>query len=173
MALNVNFRVVGVFCYLPNLSFPTLSPQSTVKQVMDEIKTTNPDFTYDAGHTKPVVDRIQYRFGNNSIIPPNSLRSSPGTRDIETNIGPTSMVLQFYRSVTGKIDGVPVELFITPKGQPSYATTALNADLVTPPSFQPEAFNLTWRLVQIQLDDESRTGFLTAKMEARNSRFRK
>lgn len=173
MALTVNFRVVGVFCYLPNLSFPNLSPKSTVKEVMDEIMATNHDFTYHAGDTKPVVDRIQYRFGSGSVVPPNSLRSKPGTRDIETAIGPTSMVLQFYRTVTGKIDGVPVELFITPKGQPSYAVTALDADLVAPPSFRPEAYNLTWRLVQIQLDDESRTKFLTAKMEAHTKRLRK
>jgi hypothetical protein len=173
MALTVNFRVVGVFCYLPNLSFPQLTPQSTVKEVMDAIAAQNPDFTYDAGGTPLKVDRIQYRFGASSVTPPNSKLASPGTRDIETSLSSTALVLQYYRSVSGLIGGVPVELVVPTVGQPSFAVTALDQGFAAPPSFQPVAYNLTWRLVQIQISDETRTKFLTAKLDARNKRSKK
>ena len=179
MALTVNFRVVGVFCYLPNLSFPQLSPQSTVKEVMDAIAAQNSDFKYDAGGTPLKVDRIQYTFGPTSIKPPNSRLFHPGdprqngTRDIETNLGNTALVLQYYRSVSGLVDGVPVELVLPTVGQPSFEITALNAGFTPPPSFQPVAYNLTWRLVQIQISDETRTKFLSAKLDARNKRLQK
>jgi hypothetical protein len=125
------------------------------------------------------VDRIQYTFGPTSIKPPNSRLFHPGdprqngTRDIETNLGNTALVLQYYRSVSGLVDGVPVELVLPTVGQPSFEITALNAGFSPPPSFQPVAYNLTWRLVQIQISDETRTKFLSAKLDARNKRLQK
>jgi hypothetical protein len=140
---------------------------------MDAIAARNPDFTYDAGGTPLKVDRIEYTFGAASITPPNSKLASPGTRDIETNLGNTALVLQYYRSVSGLVEGVPVELVVPTVGQPSFAITALNQGFTAPRSFQPVAYNLTWRLVQIQISDETRTKFLTAKLDARNKRQQK
>ena len=65
MALTVSLRVVGVFCYLKDVSLPQLSPQSTVQEVMDAIAAKIPAFTYESGEVaghKLLVDRIQYTY---------------------------------------------------------------------------------------------------------------
>jgi hypothetical protein len=174
MAVTVNFRVVGVYCLLENLSFPHLSPQSTVEQVMNEIQAHNPAFRFHGGQSNPLVDSIEYTFGPTSTIPPNSTHAGPGLRHLENDLGMSSArVLQYYRSVKGLIDGVEVELVVPTKGQPSYTTTSLDTGFTPPPSFQPLAYNLTWRLVQIQMNDHSRAKFITAKLEALSRRRQK
>jgi hypothetical protein len=176
MALTVNFRVVGVYCLLENLSFPHLSPQSTVREVMRAIKDQNEDFKFHPLDQSPILHSIEYTFRSSSQPPPNSTRAKPGKRHLENYFedgSPIARVLQYYRSVKGLIEGVPVDLVIPTVGQPSFATTPLNAGFNPPPSFQPLAYNLTWRLVQIQLDDESRAKFLSAKFETLNQRLQK
>jgi len=176
MPLTVNFRVVGVYCLLENLSFPHLSPQSTVQEVMLAIEDQNQDFKFHPRKGSSLVDYIEYTFGSSSTIPPNSNDAGPGKRHLENFIepgAPTARVLQYYRSVKGLIDGVEVDLVVPTQGQPSFATTALNAGFNPPPSFQPLAYNLTWRLVQIQMKEEARTKFFTAKLDSLNTRLQK
>lgn len=171
MALTVNFRVVGVYGYFENLMFLDLSPQSTVQQVMDKIADTNANFSYHSGGAPRLVDKIQYTFDRNSKAPPNSTFPFPGTRSIE-NAFPndqSAQVLQYYRSVKGKLGGQDVELALPTQGQPPFSQLPLNSGMPNVPGFTVAAYTLTWRLVEVPFTTATRSKFLSAKLDVLNS----
>lgn len=173
--MKVSFRVVGLFCYFENLEL-TSTPSDTIQTVMDEIKTLKPAFTYtaiDLGH-KLIVDKMGYDFTNGSTVPYNSSYRGSGTepigfRDLENNYNKTSLVWQYYRSVTGVFQGqsTPCEIKLINEGQPSFSVTPLNAYSsnfgAVPANFDIHTYNLTWRLVQIQMSAERQAKFMAAR----------
>jgi hypothetical protein len=171
MSLQISFRVVGIFCYFENLQLENLSPTSTVKEVMLAISQAKSDFSFKAGPTnsgKEIVDTLGYAFSDLSTTPYNtSRRPANGFRDMSVQLGNTSLVWQYYRSVTGTIDGATCEIKLITNGQPSFALLQLN-DFdpffgSIPSNFKIDTYNLTWRLVQIQLAPESVASFANAK----------
>lgn len=154
MSLQVSFRVVGIYCYFENLVLETVSPSSTVKEVMDAIAAVRPAFSYGGGDE---VSTMSYTFGPESTQPYNTLtRPSNGYREESELMGPGGgTVWQYYRSVTGAINGTNCEIKTISKGQPKFAATALNKDLNVPSGFDIATYNLTWRLVRIQMTPEA------------------
>ncbi len=172
--LVVSFRVVGIYCYFENLALQGVTPNSTVKDVMLAIKATPEGsfFNFESGAMpsgKEVVNKISYEFNDGSRTPYNtSARPANGYRDLENKLDAMPyLVWQYYRSVTGTIDNSVVEIKLISKGQPSFADQPLNYfDPYfgsIPASFVPSTYNLTWRLVQLQLSPEKVEKFQVAQ----------
>ncbi|MEL6863096.1 MAG: hypothetical protein AAFP19_01700 [Bacteroidota bacterium] len=175
MSLQVSFRVVGLYCYFENLQVPNVDPNSTVKEVMDQIVNMNLNFDYKTiefgDNKKLLVDEMSYTFTDQSRVPYNSSTPSNGPRDLSNVIAGTSLVWQYYRSATGSFDGgAPCEIKYITSGQPSFADTPMNAfDSrfgAIPPNFNISTYNLTWRIVQIQMAPELQARFMAAKAAA-------
>jgi len=179
MSLQVSFRVVGLYCYFQNLIVPNVTAASTVKAVMDQIVLLQPSFGYQSivlpGNDKEIVDEMSYTFGPNSTQPFNASQPTPGARSMVGTIGPTSLVWQYYRSVTGSIDGTVCEIKLIDDGQESFATQPMNAYDprfgAVPANFDISTYNLTWRLVQIQMSAENQARFMQAKADALKARL--
>lgn len=170
MSLQVSFRVVGLYCYFENLQLPNVTAQSTVQEVMNAVQDVESDFSYKSVNMggKEIVDTMSYDFTSSSKTPYNtSGRPADGPRDLSNQIGDTSLVWQYYRSVTGSIDGSVCEIKLLSQGQPSFATTPLDYNDSffgsLPANFQISTYNLTWRLVQIQMSPEKQANFMLAK----------
>jgi hypothetical protein len=177
MSLQVSFRVVGLYCYFQNLIVPNATADSTVKAVMDQIASLRPAFGYRSivlPNRKHIVDEMSYTFGPDSTRPFNSSQPAPGPRSLVGTIGPTSLVWQYYRSVTGSIDGTVCEIKLIDDGQESFATQPMNAYDprfgAVPSAFRISTYNLTWRLVQIQMSPENQAKFMQAKVDALKAR---
>ena len=78
--------------------------------------------------------------------------------------GQVSTVWQYYRNVSFSINGQlnpaqnPYNIITVSPGQHSFATTPLNQDVYFPPGESESsigAFNLTWRMVSIELTPEA------------------
>ena len=153
MSVTVSFRVVGLYCYFENLVLPNCTPSSTVQQIMDAIAAAQPAFSYGAGNE---VTEMAYTFSDSSTQPYNTLsRPKNGYRSESESIGSVANVWQYYRSVTGSINGTVCEIKIISPGQPKFNETALNQNLVVPAGFNISTYNLTWRLVRLQLTPEA------------------
>ena len=179
MTINVSFRVVGLYCFFENLEIPGLTEDSTVKEVMDAIAGMQTDFSYQSAmvNNKEIVDTISYTFSNDSQVPFNaSTPIAQGFRDLENQIGKLGTVWQYYRSATGSIDGgSPFEVKLLSRGQPSFAALPLNYNDPSlgsslPDGFEVGAWNLTWRLVQIQMSPERQAQFMQGKAESLRKR---
>lgn len=173
MSLQVSFRVVGLYCYFQNLNLENVSPGSTVQEVMDAIKAVEPSFDYSAVNLgeKSIVDTISYDFGSSSTTPFNSSgRPQDGPRDLSNTIADTSVVWQYYRSVTGSINGSVCELKLFSQGQPSFAIQPLDSNDEffgrIPEGFNLSTYNLTWRLVTIQMAAENQAKFIAARSKS-------
>ena len=176
--LQVSFRIVGLFCYFENIQLTDLTPSSTVKEVMDAIKSKQTAFNYKTvtlrkgtSNEKEIVEEMSYNFSQTSKTPYNTSGTpQDGKRSLINTHGDKSLVWQYYRSATGSVDGSVCEMKLFSKGQPSFATTALNMNDPFfgqfPSSFQLSTYNLTWRLVQIEITPEKQAEFLKAKAEA-------
>jgi hypothetical protein len=162
MSVKVNFRVVGLYCSLPGLRLARVTPKSTVKDIMLAIQAdpaSNFKFVeMQVFGNKLIVDSMSYKYVNGQSNKP--LNSSPtiqnGTRSLKNQLQTSPVAIwQYYRSVTGTINGTKCELKLFTKGQPSYALTALDANdpaLGTlPQGFIIDSYNLTWRLVRIEM----------------------
>ena len=180
MSIQVSFRIVGLYCYAENVLLPNSSPSDTVESIMTALKEQIPyDFVSGAlPNGKVIVDTLSFTYPDN-LTPPlkepfNSKNATEGFRDLSNNIGPTSLVWQYYRSVTGKIDGEVVEIKLLQRHQPSFTEQSLDFNDPffgnIPASFEPSTYNLTWRLVQIQMSPESQAKFIAAKAEALKKR---
>ena len=175
MSVQVSFRIVGLYCYAENVMLPDNDPGDTIESIMDALKTYVP-YGYVSGtlpNGKEIVDTLSFSYVGDQPplkVPYNAKNPTAGFRDLSNNIGPTSLVWQFYRSVTGKIDGEIVEIKLLQKGQPSFTDQVLNFNDPffgsIPDSFEPSTYNLTWRLVQIQMSPESQAKFIAAKAKA-------
>lgn len=173
MALQVSFRVVGLYCYFENLNLSTVSPTSTVKEVMDAIKQEKPGFDYQTikveNSQKEIVSELIYDFNNSSTQPYNTTaRPQDGRRELSISLTPSApaAVWQYYRSITGTLNGSTCELKLFNKDQPSFADLALNSNYdyfgSLPEGFQIRTYNLTWRLVTIQMTPEKQAEFMLA-----------
>ena len=172
MTLTVSFRVVGLFCYFENLQLENIEPTSTVREIMRAIVSKKPEYQYVSRQTKTgklIVESMSYVYSDSSTRPFNT-KDIPtnGFRDLSNLISldqPPSLVWQYYRSVTGTIGGKVCEIKLLQRGQPSFADTSINfydpffGELPPEDTFQVKSYNLTWRLVQIQLSEEKRILF--------------
>lgn len=167
MSVNVTFRVVGLYCYIPNQDLTTVDPSSTVESVMDAVAAQNPNFSYESmmlpANQKKLVDKISYTFDENSEQPPNSGVPKPGFRSEEIVLGPISLVWQYYRTVTVDLGGNIFEIKTNTPGQRSYADVALNEDVAVPDGANILSYNLTWRLVKIEMSPENMKNYMEAK----------
>lgn len=169
----VSFRVVGVYAYFENLDLPTVTPNSTVKEVMDAVVAARPAFSYMTINLsgKELVSEMTYTFGSGSSKPYSSSQPSPGTRSIPMNIANNgiSHIWQYYRSVTGSINGEVAEVKLFNEGQPSFAEREIGANNprfgVIPAAFNVSTYNLTWRLVAIEMAPAVQAMFLAAQAE--------
>ena len=162
MTTRVTFRVVGIYCYFPDLDLP-VEPTDTVQKVMDAIKIVRPAFNY--AYKGGTVDMMSYDFSDASTIPPNvygapANRPKSGPRDEEELVGSSqALAWQYYRSVSGTFgdDKSLYEIKIvndTPT-QPKFSETALNfGQQKGPANFTIVRYNLTWRLLKLQLSAE-------------------
>jgi hypothetical protein len=160
MAILVSFRVVGIYCYIP--FFPVnAAPETTVKSVMDAIVDANLGFGYQPNNGDS-VQTLSYDYREASTRPFNTVAlPTSGPRSLTENISDDpALVWQYYRSVSGVIDGARCEIKLVSGGQPSFATQPLNANDVDfgtlPSKFEIINYNLTWRLVQLQLSPEKK-----------------
>ena len=174
MTLTVSFRVVGLFCYFENLQLENIEPTSTVREIMRAIVSKKPEYQYVSRQTekgKLIIDSMSYLYSDSSTQPFNTSKEPHnGLRDLSNffpelgSVAP-SLVWQYYRSVTGTIGGKVCEIKLLQRGQPSFADTSINfydpffGELPPEDTFQVKSYNLTWRLVQIQLSEEKRILF--------------
>ena len=182
--ITVNFRVVGIYCYFPNMKLD-LEPSATIKDVHEKIVGMNPkphngifEIMYDNVNPKNLTG-FRYEYTNESEKPddatPSRIQSdedlirtlsetvtyAPG--DDPENADPREMrVWQYYVSAimeNAGSDRIIIARDPVLKGhQPSHATTPLNMGLPTQVleedyDFHVTAYNLTWRLVTINLND--------------------
>lgn len=160
MTTKVTFRVVGIYCYFPYLDLP-VEPTDTVKKVMDAIVSVQPAFNYtDKGGT---VDTMSYTFSDGSTRPFNTFgRPDNGPRDEQEVLGSSQALgWQYYRSISGKFPGddtlYEIKIANPTFSQPKYSQTALNVGMQVPSGFTIFNYNLTWRLLRLQLSPEAAT----------------
>lgn len=161
MTTKVTFRVVGIYCYFPYLELP-VEPTDTVQQVMDAIKIKRPAFNYAC--KDGTVDMMSYDFSTESTVPPNvygapAEKPKPGPRDEEELVGSSqALAWQYYRSVSGTIGDdkslYEIKIVNDTSSQPKFSETALNWGEQVPSGFSIVRYNLTWRLLKLQLSAE-------------------
>ena len=182
MAITVNFRVVGIYCYFPNVKLD-LEPSAKIKDVHEAIVEMDPkphngifEIMYDGLN----LTGFKYKYTNESILPPDATdyRAEGDDDNIrtlsETDDRKEMRVWQYYVSaIMEKAGSNRIIIARDPEQrdpQPSYATTRLNAGLPTQVleecGFQVSAYNLTWRLLTINLND----GAAQRKKERRGQR---
>lgn len=158
MTTKVTFRVVGIYCYFPYLDLP-VEPGDTVKKVMDAVVQAQPAFSYNG--KSGGVDTMSYNFSASSTRPPNT-SGVPGfgPRNEAESLGSSeALVWQYYRSVSGTFPGndtlYEIKIANPTFSQPGYSTTALNAGIQVPSNFTIFNYNLTWRLLKLQITAEA------------------
>ena len=179
MTIHVNFRVVGIYCYFPKMELD-VNPDAYIKDVHDAIVAKEPK--PHKGIFQIMDDGLQltgfkYEYTDESQLPPDATQSiaesdedrirtleetatyapgdDPGTAD------PREMrVWQYYVSAIMEKGSNRIIIARDPDlsgFQPSYATTPLNKGLPTQVlkdcGFHVTAYNLTWRLLTINLND--------------------
>lgn len=171
MALQISFRVVGIYCYFENLQLTTVTKDSTVQQVMDAIQAQPLGFSYNSIQMggKPIVTSMSYTYTNQSEKPFNASDPTPGPRTLSMPMD-ASQVWQYYRSVTGTINGAVCELKLFAQNQPSFADLPLDYNDpffgTLPEGFVVQTYNLTWRLVSIQMSPTKQAAYMAAHVEA-------
>jgi hypothetical protein len=159
MTTKVTFRVVGIYCYFPYLDLP-VEPGHTVKEVMDAIVQAQPAFSYFDPNGNVVT--MSYNYSEASTRPLNTVNPGPanGPRDEQEVVGSSqALAWQYYRSVSGKFPGddtlYEIKIANPTFTQPPYNQTPLNAGIQVPSGFSIFNFNLTWRLLRLQLSPEA------------------
>jgi len=178
-SFRVSFRVVGTYCYYESVDLGELyglSPASTMKEIMDKlVEHTGNQFSYSYGPADGgnVVVYMAYNFEGNSKVPYNTQysgghgRPGNGLRSVKQNIQDegTSYVWQYYRSVTGVLNGGgPYEIKnVSFDKQTPFDQRSFEDQLGLPPGFEVGAYNLTWRLVAVTLSSERADAFRVAE----------
>ncbi|MEM1319596.1 MAG: hypothetical protein AAGG75_05030 [Bacteroidota bacterium] len=176
MALQVSFRVVGLYCYFENLQLDGVEDTSSVESVMQAVHDAKSDFSFTHMDMdgKQIVNSMSYTFGPDSTTPYNTSGTPPdGKRSLSISLGTPSVIWQYYRSVTGTLNGTVCEIKLLTRGQPSFSDTALNYYDpffgAIPPAFDIHTYNLTWRLVQIQMSPQNQAKFMAAHAKFLNA----
>ena len=161
MTTKVTFRVVGIYCYFPYLDLP-VEPTDTVQQVMDAIKIVRPAFDYTP--IRGTVDSMSYTFSDESTVPFNTYggpdkRPENGSRIEKELLGSSeTLAWQYYRSISGNFPGddtlYEIKIANPTFTQPPFSETALNWGEQVPSGFSIFNYNLTWRLLKLQISAE-------------------
>ena len=171
MKTKVTFRAVGIYCYFPYLDLEKIDPlTSTVKDVMDAIQARDLGFSYtDKGGT---VDTLSYTYSSLSTQPFNTLHAPPdGFRQEEEAIGSSvAFSWQYYRSISGTFPGdetlYEIKIANATYTQPKYGATLLSSGQQIPPGFKIFNYNLTWRLLRLQLSPSAAARRLESRSAA-------
>jgi len=152
----VTFRAVGIYCYFPNLQVP-VTPDKTVKEVQDVIAMMKPELSIIEAPDGTNLIGFGYDYTSGSVTPPNSNMASNGRRELNEHIviQGVSTVWQYYRSAVYELEGQQIEVRAVTPGQPPYYETRLNEGIPTIPGGEIKSYNLTWRLVSIELTPEA------------------
>ena len=189
----VNFRVVGIYCYIPGYTFGELTSidrnypidsGSTIKEVQERIERKYNEMHPNEKEFQIITDtyndsqltgfKYKYTRGKPLAVDSNptgaeldidgirTLKETEGLDDHDViSSSPEVRVWQYYVSaIMEKAGSNRIIIARDPEQrdpQPSYATTRLNAGLPTQVleecGFQVSAYNLTWRLLTINLND--------------------
>jgi len=184
-SFKVSFRVVGTYCYYQAIDLGELyglTPANTVRDILDKfVEYTNGQFSYsygpiDNGH---IVTNMAYDFEKNSKVPYNTQYTNTGNtpdfgqRAVNQQInqtvidgagGPFSTIWQYKRTVTGVVGEVSCEIEINSADkQTPFDQRTFEDQLELPEGFSIESFNLTWRMMAVNLNAEKEAQFKAAE----------
>mgnify|MGYP001043357414 CR=1 FL=1 len=196
MTIHVNFRVVGIYCYFPNLVLD-LEPSAYIKDVHDKIVEMDPkphngifEIIYSDEHETD-VDGFKYEFRTGSTTPYDAEFARPKVRHLKENVMENGELQeqyttwQYYVSANfskthDSSENNSIDLIVgrnpiprnTTGGiiQPPFYDTRLNSDLPTEiDGYELKSYNIIWRLLTIGSDPES-TNSVQALIKERRRR---
>ena len=189
----VNFRVVGIYCYIPGYTLGDLGVASgdNIQTVQNAVKSKyngENGLTEETDGLNIIEDTNQYNvltgfaytFRQDSQQPFDASPGiKPGRRELrERNDGATELVWQYYVSANLELGSNKIIVARDPrprnepsndgeiKIQPKYNKTPLNQDLPTDlGDYELKAYNIIWRLLTIDISPEG-----TKKRQTRRQR---
>ena len=176
----VNFRVVGIYCYIPGYTLGDLgvASGSTIQEVQEAVKSKyNEDNTLDEEvnglkifedtSQSSVLTGFAYTFRQDSQQPFDASPGiDPGRRELrEGNDGATELVWQYYVSANLELGSNKIIVARDPRRrndvghiQPKYHLTSLDQDLpitdLKEKGYELKAYNIIWRLLAIDVSAE-------------------
>ncbi|MCG8464653.1 MAG: hypothetical protein MI750_07360 [Xanthomonadales bacterium] len=161
MAIHLSIGVVDDFCFFDSMNLEHVEAHDTIETVMRAVHRSRPNFCFSAvelPNGKKIVSDIQldipdytaYAEDNRFL---NHLNRYPQVH----SDGDTAKVWQYYRSVTisGGHHKFEIRTITPPYSDNSFATTALNQDVLIPENYQVITYNLIWRLVKLDLSAQA------------------
>jgi hypothetical protein len=181
--VRVNFRVVGIYCYIPGYTLGDLgvasgdniqTVQNAVKSKYNDDNRLNEDVDglkiFEDTSQSNVLTGFAYTFRQDNSQQPfdASPGVDPGRRELhERNDGATELVWQYYVSANLERGSKKIIVARDPrprneprndgesKIQPKYHETPLNQDLPTDlEDYELKAYNIIWRLLTIDISPE-------------------
>ena len=188
----VNFRVVGIYCYIPGYTLGDLgvasgdniqTVQNAVKSKYNDDNRLNEDVDglkiFEDTSQSNVLTGFAYTFRQDNSQQPfdASPGVDPGRRELhERNDGATELVWQYYVSANLELGSNKIIVARDPRRrndvghiQPKYHLTSLDQDLpitdLKEKEYELKAYNIIWRLLAIDVSAEG-----TTKRETRRQR---
>ena len=188
----VNFRVVGIYCYIPGYTLGDLgvasgdniqTVQNAVKSKYNDDNRLNEDVDglkiFEDTSQSNVLTGFAYTFRQDNSQQPfdASPGVDPGRRELhERNDGATELVWQYYVSANLELGSNKIIVARDPRRrndvghiQPKYHLTSLDQDLpitdLKEKGYELKAYNIIWRLLAIDVSAEG-----TTKRETRRQR---
>ena len=179
--VRVNFRVVGIYCFITGYTLGDLgvtsgdniqTVQNAVKSKYNDDNRLNEDVDglkiFEDTSQSNVLTGFAYTFRQGeglSEIPFDAISVSGGRRELhERNDGATKLVWQYYVSANLERGSEKIIVARDPrprndigesKIQPKYHETPLNQDLPTDlEGYELKAYNIIWRLLTIDISPE-------------------
>ena len=195
--ITVNFRVVGIYCFIPNMHLE-LEDNPTIKQIQDEVcrlynegsPTSQFEIIYSDEHETD-VEGFKYEFGTGSTTPYDAKLATPQVRHLKENVMEDGEVQEQYTtwqyyvsanfSKNDSSENNSIDLIVgrnpiprnTTGGiiQPPFYNTRLNSDLPTEiDGYELKSYNIIWRLLTIGSDPESTKSVQALRKERRRQR---
>ena len=176
--VRVNFRVVGIYCYIPGYTLGDLgvasgdniqTVQNAVKSKYNDDNRLNEDVDglkiFEDTSQSNVLTGFAYTFRQDNSQQPfdASPGVDPGRRELhERNDGATELVWQYYVSANLELGSNKIIVARDPRPrnqngsiQPRYHDTPLNQDLPADlEDYRLKAYNIIWRLLAIDVSAE-------------------
>ena len=167
MSLTLDFRVVGIYAYFPNITFENLDENATIADITEAVKQSQTGFDYmarDMSNGKPKVLGFSYDLEQ---VPaggiPSAKNPTPGDRMIAQtlNTDPAS-VWQYYRAAVLSNGTDEITVRNPTSDQPSFMKTTISEGLVVPDGFEIVRYRLIWRLLIIDMAPDDKQMFQNA-----------
>ena len=182
MTITVNFRVVGIYCYFPNMELD-LDPDAKIKDVHDAIVEMDPkphngifEIMYENDANSEDLTGFKYKYTNESILPPDAtdyraegdddnirtLKETEGLDDHDViSSSPEVRVWQYYVSAIMEKEGNNRIIIARDTEQrdprPPHSVAKLKdglpLEVLKHYGFEVSAYNITWRLLTININD--------------------